>query len=200
MRKNSTDEIAMTRRRSWHICKTKEDFILDAAERAILKKGYNGATLEHIAHEAGFSKGGLMHHFPSKQEIVVGVLDRLERRFASTRQTIAATLPPTGCLVARASILSFLHLLNHHPSMLGSVMEMFGEKEVRNRIAESRKRLFAEMSAGSRRPERVGVALLLAEGLCLNNYMRPSPFQEDTAAGLITEVMELLDSLEGDFT
>ncbi|HRN83289.1 MAG TPA: helix-turn-helix domain-containing protein, partial [Hyphomicrobium sp.] len=40
--------------------------LLDVAARLCLKNGLHGLTLDAVAKEAGVSKGGLLHHFPSK--------------------------------------------------------------------------------------------------------------------------------------
>lgn len=52
------------------------DRLLAAARRIFLKTGYQGATLDAIAAEAGFTKGAVYWHFPNKQSLffaLVGV-------------------------------------------------------------------------------------------------------------------------------
>ena len=46
------------------------DAILEAAIRVANRDGLLSLTLEHVAAEAGVSKGGLLYHFPSKAELV----------------------------------------------------------------------------------------------------------------------------------
>jgi AcrR family transcriptional regulator len=50
--------------------------VLDAAEGLILAKGTDAVRLEDVAIRAGVSKGGLLHHFRSKQALIEGVLRR----------------------------------------------------------------------------------------------------------------------------
>lgn len=45
--------------------------IVQAAVDEFLEKGYDGTTMEAIALRAGISKGGLYHHFSSKDEILL---------------------------------------------------------------------------------------------------------------------------------
>lgn len=53
--------------------------VLEAAARAVVAHG-SGVSLEVIAREAGVSKGGVLHHFPAKDELLVAVAeDRLSR-------------------------------------------------------------------------------------------------------------------------
>lgn len=56
--------------------------MLDAFERLLVDRGERAATLEAVAREAGVSKGGLIYHFPSREAMVEGLLDRLRARAA----------------------------------------------------------------------------------------------------------------------
>lgn len=51
--------------------------LLEAACRLIARAGVTGLTLEAVAAEAGVSKGGLLYHFPGKQELVAGMVGYL---------------------------------------------------------------------------------------------------------------------------
>jgi AcrR family transcriptional regulator len=51
--------------------------LLDEAARVILDKGLTGMTLDAVAKGAGVSKGGLLHHFPSKQLLVDALVSDL---------------------------------------------------------------------------------------------------------------------------
>ena len=51
------------------------DKICDAAIQITVRDGLLAMTLDAVAKEAGISKGGVMYHFPSKDELVRGVLD-----------------------------------------------------------------------------------------------------------------------------
>src|ERR1051325_79753 len=46
--------------------------MLDAAETVISRQGIADVTLEAVAAEAGMSKGGLLHHFPTKDALGEG--------------------------------------------------------------------------------------------------------------------------------
>ncbi|SET29935.1 transcriptional regulator, TetR family [Natronincola peptidivorans] len=55
---------------------TKEA-ILNAASSIIIQRGINHFTLEEVARAAGVSKGGLLYHFPSKNELIKEMLAKL---------------------------------------------------------------------------------------------------------------------------
>jgi len=54
--------------------------ILEAATRLLAKHGYAALRVAAVAQEAGLSLGGHLHHFPSKDSLVIAVLERLMAR------------------------------------------------------------------------------------------------------------------------
>lgn len=55
--------------------------LVEAAVRTVERGGVSGLTLEAVAREAGVSKGGLLHHFRSKDALVEAVLRDLLAAF-----------------------------------------------------------------------------------------------------------------------
>ena len=57
--------------------------ILDAAIRCFYEFGYNNTTTEKIAKEAGVSRGAMLHHFPSRWDLIKASVRHLnEQRIA----------------------------------------------------------------------------------------------------------------------
>jgi AcrR family transcriptional regulator len=52
------------------------DLALDVAARLFAARGYRGTSLADVAQAAGLSNAGLLHHFPSKEQLLVEVLRR----------------------------------------------------------------------------------------------------------------------------
>jgi AcrR family transcriptional regulator len=50
--------------------------LLDAAEAVVAREGFANLTLDAVAAEAGISKGGLLHHFRTKDRLVEGLVTR----------------------------------------------------------------------------------------------------------------------------
>jgi AcrR family transcriptional regulator len=50
------------------------DAILSAARQLFARRGYRGTSLASIAEAAGLSQPGLLHHFPSKTELLLAAL------------------------------------------------------------------------------------------------------------------------------
>lgn len=55
--------------------------VLEVAARLSLLKGPASVTLDAVSQAAGVSKGGLLHHFPSKQALLDGMFDDLVGKF-----------------------------------------------------------------------------------------------------------------------
>ena len=51
--------------------------ITQAAYEVISAKGYNNFTLDDIAKNAGLSKGGVLHYFKSKEDILLYLLEQI---------------------------------------------------------------------------------------------------------------------------
>jgi TetR/AcrR family transcriptional repressor of nem operon len=50
--------------------------IIATAERLILRRGYDGTSLNDVVSAAGVSKGAFFHYFPSKQAVSRNVLEK----------------------------------------------------------------------------------------------------------------------------
>jgi AcrR family transcriptional regulator len=55
--------------------------LLNAAEEVFAEKGFTPATLDDIAHTAGYTKGAIYKHFTAKEDLFLAVSDRYWRRY-----------------------------------------------------------------------------------------------------------------------
>lgn len=51
--------------------------LLDATIRCLVEHGYAGTTTQRIQEAAGVSRGALLHHFPSKAELLVAAIHHI---------------------------------------------------------------------------------------------------------------------------
>lgn len=51
--------------------------LLDSAKRLAVEAGIASATVQAVSEAAGVTKGGFMHHFPSKHALVTAVFEEL---------------------------------------------------------------------------------------------------------------------------
>ncbi len=65
--------------------------ILDAAERLVQQRGFNGFSYATVAAELGVTKAGLHHHFPSKAALGEALIARYSERFSAALDSIDET-------------------------------------------------------------------------------------------------------------
>ena len=53
------------------------DRVLQVAQALFAERGYRGTSLRDIARRIGVKAPSLLHHFPSKQQLYLAVLDRM---------------------------------------------------------------------------------------------------------------------------
>ncbi len=82
------------------------DKLLDAAEAVVARSGVGNLTLDAVAAEAGVSKGGLLHHFPSKDHLVRAMVERSAQNWRRCYTQAYEQTPPGPGRMARG-------LLNH---------------------------------------------------------------------------------------
>jgi AcrR family transcriptional regulator len=71
--------------------------ILAAAVRVAIREGISAMTLDAVAREAGVSKGGLLYHFSSKDELIAAMLEHHAARILNAIEAnMAADENPRG--------------------------------------------------------------------------------------------------------
>jgi AcrR family transcriptional regulator len=64
--------------------------LLDATLDALVQLGYKATTTTEIAHRAGVSMGALLHHYPTKADLLTAAIGHAwERRMVEFRQVMA---------------------------------------------------------------------------------------------------------------
>jgi AcrR family transcriptional regulator len=69
------------------------DTVLKAAAHIIAQQGIGAFTIEAVAQEAGLTKGGVLHHFPSKEALVNDLIDGVMQTFNQRLQAELAAEP-----------------------------------------------------------------------------------------------------------
>jgi AcrR family transcriptional regulator len=85
----------------------RPDIILDAANVVLRERGARGLTIDAVAAAAGLSKGGVLHHFASKDALVAALV---ARKLTALRTGIAeceASQPPGPASLPRAMVEHF---------------------------------------------------------------------------------------------
>jgi AcrR family transcriptional regulator len=71
--------------------RARREQLLNVALVAFAAQGFRGASLAAIAQEVGISEPGLLHHFPSKKDLLLGVLEYHENRVTTLVDEVAGS-------------------------------------------------------------------------------------------------------------
>ena len=165
--------------------------VLDAFERVITDKGERAATLDAVAAEAGVSKGGLLYHFSSKNDLAEGLAERLARLGAD--DLVQLRDAPEG--IVRRFIRSSVVVGNPFDNAYLAVARLAqsGLYPVANdalAAIEAGWRALIEESVGDAAVARL--VLLVSDGLYYNAALFPGAVTPPPAADLD----EVIDALE----
>ena len=104
--------------------KARKRKVTAALKRLLQKQVYSQISIQEIADEAGYSKGGVLHYFPSKDDIYVELINDLyaeldynHRRLLSIdmkmeeRAPISSLLSVESFLLDRANIIILINII-----------------------------------------------------------------------------------------
>lgn len=96
--------------------------MLAAALRALAANGYQGSSLSSIAVDAGLTTPGLLHHFPSKNHLLVALLEERDRLEAAR-----SGLEHTRGLAALDRLLELAERNKRDPEVVRAFTVLVGE-------------------------------------------------------------------------
>ncbi len=68
--------------------------LLDATVELLVERGFAGTTTTLVSERAGVSRGAQLHHFPTKNDLVVAAVEHLTEVRGAELAAAAAALPP----------------------------------------------------------------------------------------------------------
>jgi AcrR family transcriptional regulator len=151
----------------------RREEIVRAAMEVIAERGYRGASLAAVAEKVGLTQQGLLHYFPSKEDLLIAVLtmrdewDRGDRVTDEEPMTVAQTV---GVVEANA----------HRPAIIRTFSALLGESVTEDHPAEP---YFRERY---RRVRRQMVATLRGQW----GDRLPSGLTPEEAAPLVVAIMD----------
>ena len=137
----------------------RQDQILDVAFELFATHGVRATTIAAVAEQVGLSEAGLLHHFPSKDALLMAVLARADASFTDTEAWVAE---PGGGLESLRRVPATARVLGERP-MLARLRAIVSAESmvhngaarvyVRERTALIRRVLTEALAEGVRRKE-----------------------------------------------
>jgi AcrR family transcriptional regulator len=124
--------------------------LVDAAEEVFAQKGFMAASLDDIAHTAGYTRGAIYKHFATKEDLFLAVSDRYWRRYFGNFAEVISAATHIGAreldeIAARWRQLSRDRGAEH--SALGHEFTLYllRNPDVRERVAAKRSEAVEEL-------------------------------------------------------
>ncbi|HEY4420195.1 MAG TPA: TetR/AcrR family transcriptional regulator [Pseudonocardia sp.] len=122
--------------------------IVDVAVESLVESGFAATTTVEVQRRAGLSRGALLHHFPTKEQLFTAAVHRLvEFHLEAMREELAAA-PPDTDPVARG--VWVLRRASRRPSF-GAELELWGaartDERLRTALRSAERGALAELHA-----------------------------------------------------
>jgi len=180
--------------------------LLESAGRVFARHGYQAASVDEVADEAGFSTGALYSNFDGKEDLFLTVLERhIERQVSELSAAVAERR--TVADRARGGADHWMAFLEREPELVLLFME-FWAFAVRNpevtprfaaRYAEARRAVSELIEASTRElgvelslpAEQLAMAIdALADGFALQKLADPEAVPDDLFGTVLTLLLE----------
>jgi AcrR family transcriptional regulator len=169
--------------------------VLEAAARLVAERG-SKVSLDLVAHAAGVSKGGLLHHFPSREALLVGLVEAWLARFDLAVERHLDSSDDRPGRLTRAYIRANFDLdvadvnesLWRNPAILSVLMST---PAVLDRADEADRRWRAALDADGLHPQRTLLITGALDGVIYGQMLHSA---ERRYAGLKDILIELTES------
>ncbi|MFK5647938.1 TetR/AcrR family transcriptional regulator [Ornithinimicrobium sp. LYQ121] len=120
---------------------SKKKSLLRAAATVVAERGYSALTLDAVGAATGISKGGVLYHFPTKEALVVALLEELATGFdadqgaahdadsivpgAWTRAYLRASAAPAQDGSEQLAVVALLAAVGYDPSLLAPIQDRY---------------------------------------------------------------------------
>ncbi len=143
--------------------------LLNVAGNLILEQGLANVTLDAVAKASGVSKGGLLHHFPSKQHLLDGLILDLYARFRRRLREFADADPVAEGRFARAYLKTVAKDREDPTNKLCGILaiEARGQSAMRTAWRECVRDMLRHDPDASSDPISLAIVHLAADGLWL---------------------------------
>ena len=186
----------------------KAQRIIDAMRDAVGARGVAGSTFDHVAREAGVSRGLLHYYFQSKERLLVEVVRRdCDIRMALLDQALAEA--HTADALIDAMVRSLEDMVANDPGFIALIFELFTTSrhneelapELRELVRRTREHVAEQLEAKAAEgvivlaapAEAIATVLFsLADGLALRMLAEPEHDYRPTIDAATLAVRQLL--------
>jgi AcrR family transcriptional regulator len=188
----------------------KAQRIVEAMRSSVARRGFAGSTFDHVAREAGVSRGLLHYYFGTKERLLAEVVRHdTDVRMALVDQQLADAATPDDVL--ERLVASLEDVIEGEPEFITLVFELFAlsrrHEEVAVEFAELLRRTREQLAELLRAKEEAGAVSLgadadavagvlfaMADGMSMRMLAEPGRDWAPTIAASIAAARPLLDA------
>ena len=152
----------------------KAQRIVDAMRESVAKRGAAGSTFEHVAREAGVSRGLLHYYFGTKERLLVEVVRR-DAEIRVTRLDEPLAKAETVDDVLDVLVASLTGLIEHEPDFFLLLYELFSagrsNPDIRHEVGQLFERTRSHVAEILKAKEREGVLNLRYDAEAIVSYL-----------------------------
>ena len=173
--------------------------IIDAAEQVVIEAGARHLTLAAVASKAGVSRGGLLYHFPYKEDLLRGMMDRRRTHMMERRKTRMALTPQGPEREAVAYVLSLLGDHTDANTNISAAIIAAGahDPKLLAPVKKNNLQTITDLTRDGLSFERAAVILLAANGLRFFEVLSMSSFSAKERGKIIDELLALAKENKG---
>jgi len=169
--------------------------ILAAAAELAKETGAGHISIDAIARRAGISKGGLLYHFPKKNDLIRALVEQhlsdIEALIAEAEDDAASGRRNA---VARAYLeINREKMCSHKQAPDGVLMALAESPSLLDPVRAHEKRLVARIRDTASDAELSIAALLVVEGMKALDLFEANPLTADERAAVLDRMLDALD-------
>jgi AcrR family transcriptional regulator len=152
----------------------KAQRIVDAMRESVAKRGAAGSTFEHVAREAGVSRGLLHYYFGTKEKLLVEVVRR-DAELRVTRLDEPLAKAETVDDVVNVLVASLTDMIENEPGFFLLLYELFSagrrNPEIRHEVGQLFERTRSHVAEVLEAKDREGVLKLRFSAEAIVSYL-----------------------------
>lgn len=165
--------------------------VIQAALAIIARGGPGRLTLDAIAKEAGISKGGLMHQFHSKQDVLKALLQHQAEYFENFSRDYMASAKTTSEPLLAAEIAIAREAIGNPQAGAVAMVGVMGEDlSLVSMFKETDARKLAAIRAEAADPDLAVLRWSAARGLAMTALMGICPLSQEEREGLFERLLD----------
>ncbi|RSL34825.1 TetR/AcrR family transcriptional regulator [Salibacterium salarium] len=166
--------------------------ILKAAAGIVREQGILALTLEAAASKAGVSKGGLLHHFPSKEKLIQGMVEHLNDSYVhNIRESAKNDQIKTGRWTRSFIQETNEQLINNQELNAGMLAALSVNPELLRPFQDAYKEWQESMEEDGLNKVNATILRLAADGLWLSELFGLAPLEDNERHDVLEKLIKL---------